>query len=273
MKDQQGSIKTEQKDIADVFADFYEELYSQSLPQGCEVDENKDEAIPAFAITELESQICALKKGKARDRSGIVAEIVKNSGKELRSAVLDMFNEILSRDIIQPRSWATTMIQVLYKDGDQQLPQNYRPIAIVQILYKLFTRMVLARIRPHLEAQQSRDQAGFRSYFSTEDHLMTFVLLQEKCLEWRNDLWIAAVDFKKAFDTVAHTSLWNALSSQGVGSKYVHLIAKLYLNQVAALCVDKVSREFQLLRGVKQGDPMSPALFNAVSEDIFRYLK
>ena len=104
MKDRQGSIKTEQKDIADVFADVYEELYSQSLLQGCEVDGNKDEAIPAFAITELELQMCALKKGKARDRSGIVAEMVKNSGKELRPAVLDMFNVILSRDIIQPRS-------------------------------------------------------------------------------------------------------------------------------------------------------------------------
>ena len=54
---------------------------------------------------------------------------------------------------------------------------------------------------------------------------------------------------------------------------YIRLISKLYSNQTAAVCVDDISREFGLFTGVKQGDPMSPVLFNAVSEDIFRDLK
>ena len=165
------------------------------------------------------------------------------------------------------------MISVIFKSGDEQHPQNYTPIAIVQILYKLFTRLLLTRVRPQLEQQQSRDQAGFKSHFSTEDHLTSLVLLQEKCSEWRTDLWIAAVDFKKAFDTVSHESLWRALSSQGVPMGYIRLISKLYSNQTAAVCVDDISREFGLFTGVKQGDPMSPVFFNASPEDIFRDLK
>ena len=183
-----------------------------------------------------------------------------------------MFNSIISQDAQTPMSWSKTMISVIYKDGDAQLPQNYRPIAIVQVLYSLFTRMLLARIRPQLETQQSRDQAGFKSHFSTEDHLTTLALLQEKCLECRKDLWIAAVDFKKAFDMVTHDSLWHALHAQGVPAAYVHLIAKLYSSQTVTVCVVEMSREFKLLNGVKQGDPMSPVLFNAISEDMFREL-
>eukprot|EP00973_Karenia_brevis_P021966 3021104-Karenia_brevis.AAC.1 len=72
---------------------------------------------------------------------------------------------------------------------------------MIRILYKLFSRLVLRRLKKHLESEQAVDQAGFRSGYSTDDHLFTFALLQEKIVEWRQDLWVAAVDFKKAFDT------------------------------------------------------------------------
>ena len=41
-------------------------------------------------------------------------------------------------------------------------------------------------------------------------------MLQEKCQEYRIPLWVAAIDFKKAFDTVEHVSIWDALREQGV---------------------------------------------------------
>eukprot|EP00973_Karenia_brevis_P074174 10308140-Karenia_brevis.AAC.1 len=72
---------------------------------------------------------------------------------------------------------------------------------MVRILYKLFPRLVLRWLNKHLESEQAVDQAGFRSGYSTDDLLFTFTLLQEKIVEWQQDLWVAAVDFKKAFDT------------------------------------------------------------------------
>ena len=57
------------------------------------------------------------------------------------------------------------------------LPANYRPIAIVPILYKLFSRMLCARLTSQLIAEQSCDQAAYRTGFSTEDHLLSLTLL------------------------------------------------------------------------------------------------
>eukprot|EP00973_Karenia_brevis_P078860 10944375-Karenia_brevis.AAC.1 len=82
-----------------------------------------------------------------------------------------------------------------------------------------------------LQAQQSVDQAGFRSGFSCDDHLQTVVLLIEACTEYQVDLWICAVDYCKAFDTVEHASIWAALKNQGVDERYINLLATLYEGQ------------------------------------------
>eukprot|EP00973_Karenia_brevis_P033298 4593463-Karenia_brevis.AAC.1 len=72
---------------------------------------------------------------------------------------------------------------------------------MLPILYKIFSKVLCARVEPYLLAKQSVDQAGFTSGFNCDDNLLAIILLMEKCREFRLPLWIAAVDFRKAFDT------------------------------------------------------------------------
>ena len=76
--------------------------------------------------------------------------------------------------------------------------------------------MLCARIQTKIIGQQSADQAAYRHGFSTEDHLLTTVLVMERTAEWSQELWMGLVDFEKAFDTVEHETLWQALLEQGV---------------------------------------------------------
>ena len=126
----------------------------------------------------------------------------------------------------------------------------------------MFARLLYNRLEPILDQEQPPQQAGFRRKFSTDDHLFTD--------EWQLPLWTATLDFKKAFDTVSHTALWNALAAQNVPGNYITLITKLYADQTGTVHTDKASREFNIQRGTKQGDPLSSLLFNALSEHIFR---
>ena len=53
---------------------------------------------------------------------------------------------------------------------------------------------------------------------------MTVVLLTERMAEFRQPLWICAIEFVKVFDSVSHVSLWEALSNQGVLLAYVEML-------------------------------------------------
>ena len=86
-------------------------------------------------------------------------------------------------------------------------------------------------------------------------------------------MWVAVVDFMKAFDSIEHDAIWKALSRQGVHDGYIQILKNLYRRQHGQVKTDKQSRLFQMSRGTKQGDPLSSLLFNAVLEDIFREVK
>jgi hypothetical protein len=187
--------------------------------------------------------------------------------------MLNLFNDVLCEDRAVPDQWRKTRLTVIYKKGDPKQPGNYRPIAILPIMYKLFSRMVCERIQTTLMPRQSPDQAAYRSGFSTEEHLLTLTLLTERSSEWNTDLWLGLVDFEKAFDTVEHDALWKVLAEQGVSQGYICLLRKLYKDQTACVQAGAASREFALSRGVKQGDPISALLFIAVMEACFGSLK
>eukprot|EP00973_Karenia_brevis_P020217 2774566-Karenia_brevis.AAC.1 len=84
-------------------------------------------------------------------------------------------------------------------------------------------------------------------------------MLTETSLEFNRPLWVCAVDFKKAFDSVEHGAIWKALLRQGVDSRYVHMLSELYAGQTGCITGGGTSKEFAIKRGTKQGDPLSPA--------------
>lgn len=83
---------------------------------------------------------------------------------------------------------------------------------------------------------------------------------------------MAFIDYNKAFDSIKHSALWSALLEQGVHKQYITIIRNIYLNSTAKIQLEQAGEEFKIKRGVKQGDPLSPKLFSAVLEKVFRNL-
>jgi hypothetical protein len=271
--DSSGKPCRSKSEIAEVFAQFYEELYRSRCPDHpSRPAQSSSTSIPDFTLPELMAALKRMKAGKARDAEGIAAEMLKIDCVILRERILELLNDVV-RSKALPADWRKSRLVVLFKKGDPKLPSNYRPIAILPLLYKLFSRMLCARIEERIISQQSVDQAAYRKGYSTDDHLLTLTLLVERCSEWNSEVWLALVDFEKAFDTVEHTALWAALLELGVDAAYVDLLKVVYSDQVATVSAGAESRSFTLGRGVKQGDPISPLLFLAVMEVVFRRLK
>ena len=216
-------------------------------------------------MDELREQLNKLANGESCDSSGLVAEMIKVPSDNVLELILILFKDVIT-SMIPPSSWKKSKIAVLCKSGDAKLPGNYRPITLLPILYELFTKLLLARVKDVLERAQTVDQAGFRASFSCEDHLFTITLLAEIMFEYRSPLWVCAIDFVKVFDSVEQCSLWKALLQQSVPEAYVRMLQNLYVGQFAQVVSGQTSYSFPLSRGTKQGDPISPSLFNAVLE-------
>jgi len=269
MIDKDGVRQDGRQEIADVLADFYADLYatrgeSQADQSEWETD---PQPIPELTEAEVEDALKKMKRRKASDKSGVVAELLKDAGESVRRAIAMIFNDVAVRKMKPPAEWKEYRITVIFKKGDRHKADNYRPIILPPILYKLFSRMIQCRIKRLLEEAQPIDQAGFRSGYSCADHLFTVVQLSEKMDEFQLPLWICAVDFKKAFDTVEHEAIWRALHTQKVHPGYISILAELYQGQAGKVIADKESKSFGIQRGTKQGDPISPNLFSAVLEE------
>eukprot|EP00438_Fugacium_kawagutii_P018256 Skav220448 [mRNA] locus=scaffold254:156771:157196:+ [translate_table: standard] len=92
-----------------------------------------------------------------------------------------------------------------------------------------------------------------------------------KALAWESDIWFASVDFQKAFDRIEPESLFQALQAQGVPDTYLRVLRRLYADQSGTIRGSNLV--FDITRGVKQGDVLSPMLFNSGLEHAMRKWK
>ena len=191
----------------------------------------------------------------------------------MTSAIASLFTDISHPDAAIPEYWKQGRLKVLFTKGGPKSADNYRPITILPVLYKLFGKVLLERVKGIFSSEQSVNQAGFRPGYSCDDHLFVVILLSEMFGEFRSPLWLVAVDFRKAFDCLDHGQLWVALHEQGVPAVLINALQRVYDGQTCRVQSDRLSKPFAIQRGVRQGDPMSPVLFNAALEKLMRELE
>ncbi|VDP10679.1 unnamed protein product, partial [Heligmosomoides polygyrus] len=115
------------------------------------------------------------------------------------SAHQRLFTRYLSECKV-PSQWKTSWTVLLYKEGDVQGIGNYRPICLLSVVHKLFTRVILNGISRTLDEGQPCEQTGFKRGLNTIDHIHTITKLIELLREYKLPLCLTFIDLKKAFD-------------------------------------------------------------------------
>ena len=185
-----------------------------------------------------------------------------------------IFNLIFSQGNY-PKAWLKSYITPLHKKGSWSDPSNYRGITVSDNVSKLFNKILDNRLTVYFDKHNiiCKEQIGFKSGNRTSDHMFVLKTLINKYVRNASKpLYTCFVDFKRAFDSVPHAGLFYKLKQAGVGSKFYNIIKSLYSN--IDLCV-KVGNErtnfFSSHIGVRQGDNLSPNLFNLYLSDLPSY--
>lgn len=175
----------------------------------------------------------------------------------------------------QPGFWAKVTNISLFKSGDPTDPKNYRGISLICVAMKIVTAMMAERLSTILEANNilAKEQGGFRSH---EEAIAQFIALAEIVRRRRlkgSKTYVVFIDFFKAFDKVMHEALFEKLDGMGFGGHFLDLLRSIYQTSEACLKVGgENSPYYDMLRGTRQGCPLSPILFIIFINDLLKYL-
>lgn len=285
LKNKQGNITANREEILKVVEDFYQSLYRSHREENINRDLEPDmisarkgvinqgsEELPDISLEEIKFALKKTKNNKTPGEDAVVADAIKIGGPYLLKKIRALFNLCLSNSTI-PEKWHNATAILLHKKGDITELENYRPISLLNHLYKLFTKIITNRLENKLDFYQPLEQAGFRTGFGTNDHLQAVRALIEKSIEYNRPLALVFVDFHKAFDTVEPSAILKTLQECRVDYRYTKLIYNIYKNATMVVKLRENTERIPIRRGVRQGDTMSPKLFTAVLEYAFKRLK
>ncbi|EYC11218.1 hypothetical protein Y032_0051g2083 [Ancylostoma ceylanicum] len=209
LKDKDETPKTARTEIERIVTEFYTNLYRSTtdVPRRPSPTEEKP---PNILVSEVRNAIQSLKKGTAPGPDGITADLLRVGGYTMHKLLAEHFTSYLEAGVI-PKQWKCSRTVLIFKKGDKEEIENYRPIALLSIPYKVFTAIILNRLEGMLDAYQPTEQAGFRKGFCCMDHIHTIIQLIERCREYTMPLILTFVDYRKAFDSADTNAVLNAL--------------------------------------------------------------
>ena len=103
-----------------------------------------------WSMNELTAAIRRAKNKRTGDDLGLVAELLKYAPEGYLETLLDVFPHALSTGQI-PTSWQTTVFKMLPKSRCAKFASDFRPIASLRLLYKIFAYLMLGRMENTLE--------------------------------------------------------------------------------------------------------------------------
>ncbi len=225
---------------------------------------------------EIVKAIRSLKNKKSAGPDGIVNEMLKVGYKTLMKPLQKLLQLVFdSRHF--PSPWKRGIIVKIFKSGDSYSPDNYRGVTLSSVLGKLFTLIMTNRLQTDLETNDKLHpaQSGFRKDHRTSDNLFILSQIVKFYKNKKKPIFSCFVDFRKAFDMVNREALMIKLLQMEIGGKFYSIVKDMHIDNFCCVKIDHqyITEHFPSDLGVRQGDSLSPTLFNIFINDLANELQ
>ena len=106
-----------------------------------------------------------------------------------------------------PFDWKLANVVPVYKKGDQEFVENYRPISLLSLISKVLERCVFNYIKDHIYSQLNPCQHGFVPGKNCVSQLIEVSDKIGRQLDRGKQIDVIYLDMSKAFDKVSHKRL------------------------------------------------------------------
>jgi hypothetical protein len=170
-----------------------------------------------------------------------------------------------------PDQWREGIIAPIWKAGDKTDVRNYRGICLQSVAAKVYN-ILKARLRRWAEEALLEVQYGFRNGRGCSDAIFVLRRVIDQHLVRRRPLHICFIDITKAYDSVDRETAWKALLHRGAPPKIVQLLRDMHTDTRYVVRAPGIGlgETFAVETGFKQGDVISPMLFNLYMDCVIR---
>lgn len=263
-----GKELHQQAKIPEGTTQFWKELFTQESVGWSGSDEEStmkettkhQSLLDPFTTEEITSHLKKMRAGATGTDAIKLADVRRLPRKELT----EWFNLFLLQGHVPKllKRFRTTLIP---KNSDPSKPSEFRPISVGSFVRRLFTGMLAKRLQT---VETHHCQRGFKKIEGCAIQSLTLRALVDEYINKPASLHYCFMDVRKAFDSVSHHALRKAYVKADLPAGIIRLFEDMYIGNTTVLSTDPDQSIVRLNRGVLQGDPLSPILFNLVMDDV-----
>ena len=211
---------------------------------------------------ELVRAVKSMKNNKTPGLDGYPIEFFKFFWKDFGTIILQAVNESYDDGEFSTVQREGVITCIPKTDKDRKYLKNWRPITLLNTLYKIASTCIANRLKTVMDSIISTEQKGFmKGRYIGENIRLVYDLLHYASKKRIPGL-LMLVDFEKAFDTISRNFIFDCLYLFGFGQSLIRWIKTLYKYSSARVLQNGyLTKSIPISRGCRQGDPIASFLF------------